>query len=98
MMVQDDVVKIIYAAIDEVNVLVAEDEQIPKTKTTPLIGDGATVNSLGLINLLVALEQQVETVLGNVVILTQDDVLLQPDGPLKTVGSLADYMLTLLDG
>lgn len=97
-MLQEQVLKAIYRAIDEVNLLLAEDAQIHKEETTVLLGDGAVVDSLGLINLIVAVEQCVEIDSGQAVMLTQDDALTQPNGPLQTVGSLANHVALLFNG
>jgi len=87
----------IFDAIDAVNALAPEDRRIPKSEAVELLGDAAGVDSLGLINLIVTVEQQVETRFGRTISLTGDDELTRSDGPLRTVGALADYVGALLD-
>lgn len=87
----------IFHAIDEVNALLPEDRRVPKSENTPLLGDSAVVDSLGLINVIVAVEQQVEARFGRAISLTGVDELTQPDGPLRTVGALADHVGVFLE-
>jgi hypothetical protein len=93
-----DVLCAVFAAIDEVNGQLPEGSRIAPEETTPLIGGKAVVDSLGLINFIVAVEQSVDLAFGREIALTNDDELIRGDGPLLSVGTLTDHLVDLLNG
>ena len=56
----DHILALIHEVIDEQNELRAADRQLDKAPEAPLFGEAATLDSLGLVHLIVALEQRVE--------------------------------------
>jgi len=88
----------IYIAIDEVNEQLPKGGQIEKTSDTPLFGSEGMLDSLGLVNLIVAIEQQVEEQLDAVVTLADEKAVSQRNSPFRTVGTLATYIEAQLSG
>ena len=86
---------LIFAAIDEVNMMLSEERKLVKSDDTVLLGDSGTLDSLGLINLIVAVEQKIEERLGIAVSLV-DEGAVSTDEPLFTVGMLAARISSLL--
>lgn len=83
---------IIYAAIDEVNASAGPDEQIAKTTETPLLGSASGVDSLAFVNLVVAIEQEVESRLKKTLVLVTEETMTSGEHPFLTVGTLAKHL------
>jgi acyl carrier protein len=58
---------------------------------TPLFGRGGFLDSMGLVTLVVAVEQAIEDELGVSVSLADERALSQRTSPYRTVGTLAEY-------
>jgi len=94
--VSDNIVAIIYAAIDEVNGQSIEGSKIQKDLETQLLAKGSGLDSLAFVNLIVAIEGQLEASLGLSVVLVDEDSMSLQENPFRTVGSLASYMEAVL--
>src|SRR5260370_5212085 len=67
-----------------------------KGPDTPLYGSASDLDSLGLINLVVAVEQNVEKKSAIPISLVDDRALSQEQSPFLTVQTLFDYIQKLL--
>jgi acyl carrier protein len=94
--VNDDIVAIIYAAIDEVNGQSIGGLKIQKNLETQLLAKGSGLDSLAFVNLIVAIEGQLETRLGLSVVLVDEDSMSLQENPFRTVGSLTSYVEAVL--
>ena len=92
----DPILTSIYASIDEINALRGREDQIEKSLDTPLTGRESRLDSLGLVNFIVALEQAVEEATGITVDLSDGRALAQQNSPFRTIGTLASYVEQLL--
>ncbi len=63
---------------------------------TRLYGAGSDIDSLGLVGLLIELEERVSERYGVPVSLTDEHAMSQEHSPFRTVGSLAAYLDDLL--
>jgi D-alanine--poly(phosphoribitol) ligase subunit 2 len=63
---------------------------------TPLFGRDGFLDSMGLVTLVVSVEQAIEDELGVSVSLAAERALSQRISPYRTVGALADYADTLV--
>ncbi len=63
--------------------------------STRLIGSNSVLDSLGLVTLVIDLEQKIEEQYGVSVTLTDDRAMSQKNSPFQTVQSLADYIYSL---
>ncbi len=63
---------------------------------TRLIGREAVLDSMGLVNLIVEIEQRLEDDFGMAVVLADDRAMSQEKSPFRSVGSLADYISRLV--
>jgi len=70
----------------------------PVDAETRLFGRAGLLDSLGLVTLVVAVEQAIADEYGVSVSLADDRALSQRNSPYRTVGSLAEYAAGLLDG
>jgi len=93
---RDQVLAVIYAAVDELNELQPLEGRLEKTPEAVLFGRAAKIDSLGLVNLLVATEQRLNDAFGVALTLADEKAMSQRNSPFRSVGSLADYIVTLL--
>lgn len=68
-----------------------EDMTGPLGPATALFGDDGVLDSVGLVSLVVGVEQAIEEQFGVVLSLADEKALSQRHSPYRTVGSLADY-------
>ncbi len=57
-MTENDTLELIYTAVDEVNEFLLPEAQLSKSPGTIILGDGGALDSLGVVNLLVAIEEK----------------------------------------
>lgn len=93
---QEKIVKIIFSAVDETNLLLPNNGQLTKSTKTPLFGDLSKLDSLGLVSFIMATEQKIEEELGVSITLADERAMSQKNSPFRTVGTLADYIYLLL--
>jgi D-alanine--poly(phosphoribitol) ligase subunit 2 len=67
-------------------------------KETPLFGRDGVLDSLGLVALVVAVEQAIEDHYGVTVSLADERALSERRSPFRTIGALADYAGRAIDG
>lgn len=67
------------------------------TEETYLVGRRAALDSLGLVTLIVELEQRIEEEFDAALTLASERAMSQKNSPFLTVATLADYICTLLD-
>jgi acyl carrier protein len=93
---KDRIIQTIYSAIDDLNQQQAEDLRLEKNPNTTLFGQEGKLDSLGLVNLIVASEQKVEENFGLPISIADERAMSQKNSPFRTVESLADYIAILL--
>jgi acyl carrier protein len=64
---------------------------------TPLLGRGAVLDSMGLVTLIVDLEQRLEEDKDVYVVLADERAMSQRRSPFRTVGTLTDYICQLIE-
>jgi len=90
------VLALLYAAIDEVNSGLAAEKQLAKSPQEALFGAGGRLDSLGLVNLVVALEQHLFEAFQHEVVIASEAAMSRRNSPFRTVESLAEYTLEVL--
>ena len=68
-MVSEKIIQSIYSAIDEINQQLPVEQRLDKSIDMVLLGSSGRLDSLGIINLIVLTEQEVEKKLGAKIIL-----------------------------
>ncbi len=91
-----DILGLVYSAIDDVNAQSADGTTIEKKPETRLLGGSSGLDSLTFVNLIVALEEQIQNRLGQSVVLVDEGSMALQEHPFRTVGSLADYVEKIL--
>ena len=90
------IIKIIFTSIDEINKILPNEQQLEKTNDTILFGDSGKLDSIGLINLIVAIEERIQDEFDVLITLADERAMSQKSSPFKTIGSLVDYIVILL--
>lgn len=88
------VVELILAALQDV-LAGAEGEPVTPDENTRLIGRASVLDSMGLVTLIVEVEQRLEADYDLVVVLADDRAMSQTRSPFLSVGTLADYVMQL---
>lgn len=86
----------IYAVIDETNGDLPPGQQLEKSPETILFGAKGRLDSMGLVNFIVGVEQRIEEDFQKPVSLTDEKAMSQRNSPFRTVGTLVDYIAELL--
>ena len=93
---REKILEAVSAAIADVNLTLPPDERLDSRLETPLSGAGGRLDSLGLVNLVVEAEQQIEARFGTTIDLAGKDAANAAENPYATVGSLVTFIAGLL--
>jgi acyl carrier protein len=91
------IVECLYAAIDETNKGRSGAAPLAKSPDAPLYGSSSELDSLGLVNFVVAAEHNVERAFGKSIVLADDRALSREPSPFGSVRALAEYIEVLLE-
>ena len=97
MTARNQILEGIYAAIDEVNEQLPEDQNLEKSLETVLLGSSGKLESVNLVNLLVAIEENIEETFDIPISITDERAVSEKNSPFRTVETLCNFMLNLLD-
>lgn len=87
----------VLAAIDEVNQRLAVTAVLESAPETVLYGKGSGLDSLGLVNLIVAVEGALAEELDVEITLADEKAMSQESSPFRTVSTLVDYIVSRLE-
>ena len=93
----EKIIQSIFNAIDEVNDEYSGDQKLEKSLETVLFGESGKLDSLGLVSLIVAAEQELEDVFGLSLALADEKAMSQKNSPFRTVETLVEYISKLLE-
>ncbi len=88
---------IFFAALDEVNRLLPPERKVGPSLDTVLLGADSELDSLGLVNLVVALEQRIDDGFGVAVALVNKDSMSRVDSPFRNGAALVEYAAELVE-
>ena len=96
MTLREQVTQTVFTALDEANEVRSRKDWVTKSIETPLVGEGAKLDSLGTVTLMVSIDESIQSAFG--VSIDVSNILgADPDtSPLRTVGALIDYILSQL--
>jgi D-alanine--poly(phosphoribitol) ligase subunit 2 len=86
---EEKVEKVLNCAIDRVNELLPTGEPLSKEKDTVLLGENGNLDSMGFVNLVVAIEDELEKQLGVKVVLSDE---VKGGDRVLTVGGLHEML------
>jgi len=93
----DSMVVLVLQSLSEVREQFGIPESVEPTGETVLFGLGGELDSLGLVNLVILLEEKISDELGAQIALTDERAMSQEHSPFRTVTTLAGYISRLLD-
>ena len=88
--------KIIFDSIDELNQQLNDADKLEKSPETILFGAGSKLDSLGLVNIITIVEQNLEDELDIAIELASERAMSQRRSPFKSVSTLTEYVLELI--
>lgn len=88
----DRLLNMMFAVVDELNRQLPAGHHVAKEIDAALVGDNGCLDSLGLVNFVVAVEQNVEREYGKAVSLTDPDVMERWSDIFQTLGTLCEYL------
>jgi acyl carrier protein len=95
-MLHDRVLEAVYLAVDDINEVLPPDEQVHKSLETHLLGREARFDSLGLVSLIVNVEERVIEKFQVALILGDEQAMSRQRSPFRTLGTLVEYVETRL--
>ena len=90
-MTKDQIESAIFEAMDEVNAVLPENMQLERTQEAVIFGRGGKLDSLGLVNFVLAVEEKL-TKLGIDVSLTDERAMSQSRSPFRSVAALTAFV------
>jgi len=72
-------------------------QEIAVDEHTPLFGRGSVLDSMTVVSLIIETEQQVNDKCNTEIIIADDRAMAQQRSPFRTLGSLAEYVETLVE-
>lgn len=94
---KEKIIKVIFDALDEINLLLPKNQHLKKSTSVILSGPAAKLDSLGFINLIVAIEQKIEKELGMSIALADELGIFNKKNPFRNINTLIDYITLLLE-
>lgn len=92
----DTAVTAVQAAVAEINLTQAADAQISDDPDAVLYGEGSNLDSLGLVNVVMAAEQHVSDAMdGADIMLASEAAMSRKRSPYRSLRALADYAVEI---
>jgi len=88
------VVRAVFAAIDQVNEMLPYELHLGKDPATAILAEGSSLDSMGFVNLIAAVEEEVSRELGGSVSLVESST--DNRARFATVHALVDHVLTIV--
>lgn len=94
---RDRAIKVIYSAFDEINSEKGPEGKLVESEDTNLMGPGASLDSFELVVLVLSVESKVAYEFDVVVTLADEKAMSQRSSPFRTVATLANYIVHLIE-
>lgn len=92
----EQLLRIVLAAAEELNVQLDNRIEVERGADALLYGQEGPIDSIGLVSLVVLVEQAIEEAFGVDVLLATDKAMSQRHSPFASAGSLAAYAAELV--
>ena len=96
-MKENEIIQVIFDAIDQLNEQYPEDQRLTKSVDTVLFGKSGKLDSLGLVNFIVTVEEIMEENFDLFISLAEEKAMSQKNSPFRTVGTLKEYIAGILE-
>lgn len=90
------ILELIYRAIDEVNSDRRPEDRLSRTEDAAILGRDSKLDSLGLVNFIVSLEQAINDEMNVELTLADERAMMMESSPFRTVRTLATFIETLM--
>lgn len=90
---KDFVLELIYRVIDEQNNLNPKELKLKKSEETILIGQKGNLDSLAFLTFLVEVESIVKKNIDENIVIIDEILFSEENGPYNTIASLSEYIL-----
>lgn len=87
----------IFAVFDDLNEDRAPDQQLPKSSQTLLFDKEGKLDSLAFVTFVISLEGEIQQRFGKTVTLANEQAMKRVESPFRSVQTLGDYIVELLD-
>ena len=94
---REKIVQLLFNEIKSYNAEIEVPVDLTQGENSALFGRDSTLDSVDLVSLIVAIEQAVEDQFGKAITLADERAMSQTRSPFRTIGSLADYIFSLLE-
>jgi D-alanine--poly(phosphoribitol) ligase subunit 2 len=91
---KSEIIEIVFQSIDEINQ--QEKLDISKDLQAKLFGKGGKLDSLGLVNLIVCIEEKINDTFGLTISLADEKAMSQKNSPFLNVNSIVEYILKII--
>src|ERR1035437_3347305 len=95
MVTKKEIIDIIFNCIEELNQ--QNDSKIQKDINTKLFGSESDLDSLGLVNIITSIEDNIEELTGKYIPFADERAFSLEKSPFKTVGTFANYIEKLVN-
>jgi D-alanine--poly(phosphoribitol) ligase subunit 2 len=93
MRVEKEVISnIVKSAVEQANTTLPPEGRLEPSASTLLTGDGGALSSLGVITFILAVEERVNEACSTEIVLFDESLIADPDGPFRTLGALMDHV------
>ena len=92
-----DALQLIFDTIDEMNLDLEPSEKIEKKEDTVIFGIDSALDSIGLVNFIIIIEQKIEEETGRFITIADERAMSMENSPFKTVGTLKEYIELLIN-
>jgi len=97
-MQREQALRLVYETIDVVNQQLPAARRLQKGPDTVIVGVAGSLDSLGIVNFIVTLEEKAGELLGIPVQLLDDTMLVETESPFRTVETLTSFLETNTQG
>ena len=87
---------LIITSVKEINEQLPQEQQLGQSTKTVLFGKDGKLDSLGLVSILVMIEQNIEDEFDVSITIADERAMSQKHSPFRTVETLVDYIKMLL--
>jgi D-alanine--poly(phosphoribitol) ligase subunit 2 len=96
MIEKEKILNCIYKAVDDSNEQLPDDQQLEKTPETVLLGKSGKLESIELVNILVATEDYLEEEFSMPISITDEKAVSEKNSPFTTIETLSGFISDLL--
>jgi len=93
---KEDILKTIFSAVDEVNLQLPQEHRIKKDPQADIYSENGGLDSLGLVNFIVILEEKIGDSFGKTPALANEKTMSLKDTPFRNADILSGHILEIL--